>query len=286
MIDPTGQTPDVPGIGKGDYTYSCNCGWIDWRHATPTLAGKILNFVDQSIVFFEDPANACEDYYIIPADQISHHTGFDIKLPVIPKYHQDVSTTKNDVAIPSGKGNRANRNQVAMGIFRWVQENLEDAQWLSQVGKWYDPKSGKLFDTNSSFNSYYTEEDLVSDLIGFYGAIHGYTADTEDYRRWVGLICHFPRDKTERQKLSLKTINEYPPFTTNKDWEHPILQSTPCIDAYCGRYRGSRSWPTEFKSIQPLPGGGLSITVFGLVVPLESQDKTWLVVNNPTPSRY
>lgn len=39
------RTPSESGIKSGDYSYSTNCGWIDWGHANPTTARNMINSV-------------------------------------------------------------------------------------------------------------------------------------------------------------------------------------------------------------------------------------------------
>jgi RHS repeat-associated protein len=267
QTDPSGRNPTLLETMDSDhprYTYSCNCGWIDWGHATPNFtAARVIKAVDDAITFFADPAHDCQDYYLIGKERIDHAT-----------HH--VSTTYNDVAIRRGKVTRSNRNQVAMGIFRWVEENTENAQWISGVFG-FVPFAGGL-------DSYYTEEDLASDLIAFYGALHGgydqinYEDNPEayeEYRQFIGQHCRFPKDPGVRQLWSLQVYIDYPGFTRDYQWEQPILKSLPCIDGYCG---AGRAWPTAFQRVQPLPGGGAVLGRDGLR-PLEGyEDNTWLIV--------
>jgi len=264
--DPTGRTPTKEGVEKGEFDYSCNCGWIDWGHATPEyVADRVFAAVGDAVNHFADLANVDCQSYMIGASEIDHPTG---------KFGITVSTTKFGVLIPRGKVNNTNQAQVAMGIFRWVEENIENVQLASKV-------------LGDDGNSYFTEEDLASDLIAFYGSLNGKKAlpNPEAYKAWVGQFCKFPEDAVSRKKWSLEVYNAYKAsggFTENKWWENPILRNHQCIDDYCKQF-GSRSWPTKFRSIQPLPGGRATVFPDGAHVHPGSEDKTWLVA--PTAYR-
>ena len=39
------RTPHKSGVASGDYSYSTNCGWIDWGHASPKMAQGLIDQV-------------------------------------------------------------------------------------------------------------------------------------------------------------------------------------------------------------------------------------------------
>ena len=39
------RTPHKSGVASGDYSYSTNCGWIDWGHANPKMAQGLIDQV-------------------------------------------------------------------------------------------------------------------------------------------------------------------------------------------------------------------------------------------------
>ncbi len=39
------RTPHKSGVASGDYSYSTNCGWIDWGHANPKMAKGLIDQV-------------------------------------------------------------------------------------------------------------------------------------------------------------------------------------------------------------------------------------------------
>jgi RHS repeat-associated protein len=123
--DHSGRRPDPDGIKNDRYTYSCKCGWIDWNHANPQeVAARVIEQVNLAIAYFDDPGtDPSAERFLIPATKINH------------MFLGHIPTTINDVYILRGKVNMANKYQVALGIFQWVEENHESSSysWLSQV---------------------------------------------------------------------------------------------------------------------------------------------------------
>ncbi len=47
--DPSGMAVDLGKIEKGETTYSCNCGWIDWEHANPIHPMNVIRTVKNAM---------------------------------------------------------------------------------------------------------------------------------------------------------------------------------------------------------------------------------------------
>lgn len=100
--------------------------------------------------------------------------------------------------------------------------------------------------------SCFSEEDLPSDLIGFYLAVNKLNnprTDSETWN-WLSRVCNFRVDKEEAIDWSLKVFKEYPKFKQLwTDWGVPRLECNDPIDGYCGE--GRRNWPNELQIISP-----------------------------------
>jgi hypothetical protein len=170
-----------------------------------------------------------------------------------------------------------------MGIFRWVEENIEDLQFIANPGNYSRPFS------QHPANSGYAEEDLSSDLLAFYGYLEGYTSSDIDkeggkrFRKYIRKHCDFDEDAEEARTWSLDVYRTYGNFTQVFQWERPRLHATACIDKYCGGK--IRAWPTEFTTVQPAPGGlgdfyyRSTYGIFKLRVRAGDEDKAWLVID-------
>jgi len=95
----------------------------------------------------------------------------------------------------------------------------------------------------------FSEEDLVSDLIGFYMNDLGMTegARTNDNSfRWLAKKCGFPEDREKAKERSLEVLASYPDFEQVKEWRSPRLACQ--YDSECGI---TRAWPAVFTTISP-----------------------------------
>lgn len=122
---------------------------------------------------------------------------------------------------------------MALGIFMDFQETRETLQWFAFWG-----------------GSYFSEEDLTSDLIGFYLATSGKKSlrikDGNDTFIWLAKICDYPEDREEAKQWSLDVYNEHGRSVEGwREWASPRLKSCPSIDSECASK--PRSWPTEFS---------------------------------------
>ena len=162
LVDPSGRIPNEPEIIQGRFTYSCNCGWIDWAHADPGRVLRILEIVDAAIASQGDiPYRAYYKHpFPVPGIGPVETAG---PLRIAP------NLTSED------------RLAVALGIYQESEERFESfwaskasvlanvlppiGERPSRLGPIKNPTEYKFSDT------YFTEEDLPSDLIGFYRAI-------------------------------------------------------------------------------------------------------------------
>jgi RHS repeat-associated protein len=157
LTDPTGRTPRPPfGSEPGQYEYSCNCGWIDWNHADPGNPLTIIRDIKRDI---NDPG-------------------------ALFRGGTFVSISENDPRGGGGVAGYINVNSsklrqfpsalygVSLGVYIEVNNLFENYQGGNAPGvvgplRW----AVMAFKQGPLENSSFSQEDLMSDLIGFYIAV-------------------------------------------------------------------------------------------------------------------
>lgn len=214
--DPSGYVPDETGINESRHVYSCNCGWLDLAHAKPSKSEDIFKLLNARPTI---PSNVR-----IREDALLISLRLKLKMNIEGRQHIVVKTMLSDQA----------KKEVGLGMFMAREESKEGLQaWA--------------FWAHTSF----AEEDLVSDLIGFYMRDLGMTEDARDNDanwRWLAKTCGFPEDKEEAKKWSLDVFESYPGYEQIEEWGNPRLACTNDIQSKCGL---SRKWPTVFTTISP-----------------------------------
>jgi len=211
--DPTGNIPEFEGIISDPpiYTYSCNCGWIDWKHADPNIvARKVISYVKDALDYFE--INPTADVVAIRGENIQH----EINVPIIGKM-----TTYDNLILITSSINISNWVQVAMAIFRDVEFAHESSFWSGL----------SRFNNRPSFGS---EEDLTSNLIAFYRALDQHNWDFDNAFATLSNICGYPNSKEQSRQWSLDVFNEYGNYSEVWIWESPRLHNPPQVCLYCG----------------------------------------------------
>jgi RHS repeat-associated protein len=232
-IDPTGYCPNREGIERGDYSYSCNCGWIDWKHASPRTAKQFLTRVFAEI---DDRPYCSSKYKAIEVSMRDAAGG--ISRYVVVRRNMDIQEKK----------------EVALGIFKEMSEEFETYQGSAFGGL-----------GEALFHSSFAEEDLPSNLIGFYVALD-LAEDPNmqtfeditgpELQEMVRPICDAPLDDRSDISWSLKVWDESYVCEKNRTW-CPRLVSSCEIDSRCGLL-SARRWPEKYGSIHselPIVGG-------------------------------
>ncbi len=227
--DPSGLVPKRNEIGW-NFIYSCNCGWIDFAHANPTGPRGILRLLESR----PTPPSTTQVREDIMALSLR------VELPLLSFLH--LSKT---AVFRTGLSETQVR-QVALGMFMEREEMREWYQSLpvvSQVGR-----------------SGYSEEDLASDLIGFYMALRDYgdvrNGTTVDEQSagwlWLSRVCGFPADLGRAIEWSERVYDTYPAFQEGasgiREWGAPRLACTEDIATEC---TGRRSWPGTLATVIP-----------------------------------
>ena len=127
--------------------YTCNCGWYDKGHGNghnaKNLWDKILN---EEPIYYQNGFNG----YLVDFFQRSQPLGI--------KIHEHFQK----FFIRSGLSH-SDKKKVALAIFKEVSIGFETLQGFGKLGRIGEAWGGSSF----------SEEDLVSNLIGFYKAVEG-----------------------------------------------------------------------------------------------------------------
>lgn len=193
------RIPDRAGVQAGRYDFSTRCGWIDWGHASPGLAHDLVARVrtaSASVAAGGQPAD------LSTPEMTSRGLGVVL------------SSAKVNVKLKQALS-EAQVLQVALSIFKRLSIDFETQQaWTDSIG-------------DSSF----AQEDLPSNLIGFYMAARNFT------RADLTTICGV----VDRQ-AALQEFDARPAFTKNTTFQ-PV--------------GASEAWPTELSTIDSAAGAAL-----------------------------
>ena len=227
----TGPSWDEGGTPKISFT--CNCGWIDWSHLNPKGAKEFLQkFKDPSLSGTQD-----SPYYVLSYGQDSLRFGL-IGPEVQFSYKVWYGLSQPEIY------------EVALAIFMKVSEAFEREQGTyslqTPLGPWRP---------ETLFGSSFSEEDLVSDLLGFYRAAHGYSV--ADIKR----LCRVFNPEGSKWAWDKLTATGWKPGK-NYTWQ-PILYDIPETpipgnvppSSGSGTCCQNSSFPSEFQQIQPATEG-------------------------------
>lgn len=194
---------------KGRLIYTCNCGWIDLGHANSTGPKKLITDVRAAAAS--------------PNGGIVNYT----QNPGVPGINMGGNYFVRSGLTP------AEQDSAALGIFQRVTHSTEGFQ---EAGSWFT-------------SSGYSQEDLVSNLIGFHAAAKGTTTE-EMIKKHCGKIL----SKAEAEEVWKQTgaVGD----NKNRRWTPVLHKCAACAQA-CP---GDRAFPSEFGSITPArPGQGWSL---------------------------
>lgn len=195
MIQRAVQEDDV---SSGVQQFSTNCGWIDWPHADPANSVDIINEVRNA-----------RPGHVFTARWGGHLHSAEMEVEILT----DMTTATEEI-----------RNGVSLGIFQDLSNLFESSQLDVEVISGLLPFFG--------YRSSFSVEDLPSNLIGFYSALHNYShEDVCDRCHCWAMQSSLDRFHHDSGRGALEPYN---------------LEFRP--PEY---YRGG-SWPADFASVQPL----------------------------------
>ena len=235
--DPTGFWITKGDIKNGQAVHSCNCGWIDFHHATPMLANNIHKII-KTAQRLAVPKDTFGYRYRQNSMVVYVSQSVQRNIPYTPIYIENI-------------GYKANVSKNLTGEEQW-EVTLSLLKNLSNIREWASVVGGG--------GSHFLEEDLTSDIIGFNLAHNGY----EDARhsdaswRWLAEKCGFSVDRTIAKKRSLSVFENYGDSETIRAWHSPRLTINANISEYLceiGDLCSSESaWPSAFTATKPDKG--------------------------------
>jgi hypothetical protein len=216
-------------------SYTCRCGWVDWGHASPGSATELKLQVDTEQSNWPGLGQMSVRLDGSPAYIINYGQGMGIKPVMVTAYRHWV--VKKGLTA-------AQRRSVSLGIFLSASFEFETLQGSFP----YSIVSGA-----SSFSV----EDLISNLIGFYGV----------YNSIYGPPGQRLYDARMRQLCGEVTVKEsYRIWDTHlpgglSTLRHRGLQPLkfPCPE--CDEKNTDTSFPVRLSGIQPAPEGALWVRV-------------------------
>lgn len=202
-------------IDNGRLVYTCNCGWVDTGHANPQKTNRA--YIGASSLW----------------EQIISETGRSSRWPDANGfrvgYRQDMVKYKISIGetgfyLVNHGLTTAQKESVALAIFMGISTRFEDLQ-----ASW---------PYNWAMDSGFSEEDLVSDLIGFYKAVRPAT----DYMSLCGPVS---------KAASHAVWKKFGAVGANKNRTFkPIFHA-------CAECTKAPSFPKELQAITPAKYGGL-----------------------------
>lgn len=231
-IDPVGLS-HREDIAIGRLQYTCACGWVDWSHVAPD-ANRVptLRQMWHNIL-----ANKGEQQsYTKKGFRVSYGQSFDYPFGLA-----DISDAFTDGVTGTYfvRYNLSRDEQilVALSIVKEVSERFENLQASFPYGRPSFPYIGPL--TKSGFS----EEDLVSDLIGANRALRDIS---EPFARAICEPLPVPiAEKIWDRTGGLKQVKTWTP-----NYYHRVVPG-------CCEGEGRVKWPPQFYKMRDTPEGDL-----------------------------
>ena len=237
-IDPSGAVPIEGEIGS-HFIYSCDCGWIDLHHANPSLARSMysqLSKVPTQPKLFGKTVDIG-----VREDILAYRLAYGWPAPLSSISNERKLVVKTNLPKPE-----VDEAALAMLI---IHENMHE-----KLTAWAWPL----------LRSGFSEEDLTSNLIGFYMQKYGYpdarigNAINEDGStwRWLKGVCGIPGNTLQDAiDWSESVFKSYGKYNQIEEWGLPRLVCTSEISKKC---LGARTWPGELRTVEirePSPSG-------------------------------
>lgn len=213
-------------VENGDLVYTCNCGWFDTGHANPKSHHPNVGAESLwSQIRAESGRSSLK----------AGESGF--KVTYIQDMRKWYVTAAEERSYFVKRGlSTAQKESVALTIFMEVSVGFENLQG-SFPWSWV---------SSNSKDSSFSEEDLVSNLIGFYVAV----------RRGIDplILCrpiNPPVKDKEKTKPSVAVWDKYGSVGSNKNRTfRPVFHP-------CDECTGPHRFPATFEQIQPATKGTL-----------------------------
>jgi RHS repeat-associated protein len=214
--DPSGYRITEGGVNSGLFIYSCRCGWIDVPHANPDTTKGIFELLKAKVNL---PSGTFQDRRVL-------NLNFAVEFGSIPKFNlYSPAVVKNNTV--------ASDRAIALGMLMGLEERREFLQSIPGI--------------KQLRGSGYSEEDLTSDIIGYYLYMNNLPRlDNDVSLRWLAPICGFPEKRSDAIKWSQEVFGEYGEIVDDwKVWALPRSKCSSKIDEQCGTM--VRFWPPQFS---------------------------------------
>jgi hypothetical protein len=232
----------------GKLAYSCKCGWIDWTHAAPADAKAVIDAVKAK-----------------SGRRSLRGGGFKVSVSISQYLWIFKDTVTTDYFVSDQAANDPQQQLgIAIALYASGQIAFETHQGSNPWG-------------NSSFS----EEDLFSDLLGFYMAAKGW--EKADIRTKCGTL------NIEQSSGVWNDLygNATEIMAKNREWGKPVLHPESTTVARC--CRGDTSMPNDLNDIQrAAEGQGWRGWVYGYITSTiwpvqygDNPDELWLEVSEP-----
>jgi hypothetical protein len=228
-------TPD--GILSGYYSYSCNCGWIDWGHANGDHAKAVIEKVARL-----DSQALPDSFRIASRTTLTPFSAWAFQRFGIKGAVTGWIQVRPDLSDDAILG-------ISLGIFKELQIQGEELQGNIKLGPIQPPGVS---------HTLFSEEDLPSNLIGFYrSARERGGLDESMTLGMVILLCNVLSPEDSLKMYDEAYLKELPAgdmgvggFIRWRQWEGRLADSC-TIRGKCGPPDGRR-WPGFFKSIREI----------------------------------
>ncbi len=179
-------------IESGRLRYSCNCGWIDLGHANPQRGGAHIGAWSLWYEIVHNESNAAYTAYHIrkdpnPLERIGKDLWQDFRRRLPPPHRQFVpdpgpGTWKEPFKFPNGRGGflvtyrqemtghvgRQRTYVVSRGLTFEQKKSVALAIFIEVTFLFESLQEAPRRELGIPFNSGFSAEDLVSNLLGFY----------------------------------------------------------------------------------------------------------------------
>ncbi|MEK6371720.1 MAG: DUF4157 domain-containing protein [Acidobacteriota bacterium] len=246
---------DAARIRDNKIIYTCNCGWIDKTHATDTTSHPDVGAHSLwKKILQETGTSVDENWYLLNYRQdavVKGKLGGRTSLLNVPSQSGSIIPGAPAISLPGidwsvdlpevglrlhpGKMGHyqvkrglsiEQKKSVALAIFQEVSRSFEDFQsWGWVIGR-----------GSSSFS----EEDLVSNLIGFYSAV-----ESIPFEEYLELCAPVGKEDSK----AVLTEHGAPGTKKNKSFK-PVLYP-------CKACAAAGVFPAEFQTIEPAEEGSL-----------------------------
>lgn len=236
LKDPSGLFPERGDIVNDDAGFTCNCGWIDWNHVRKSneLAYTLLDDLEYISGHVPEMVSQWTKYWMV-------YTGIPLGLgPISGDLYHDFAV------IPQSSTSPAGIPSLAVSIFMSANELFEEQQL----------KTGQILPGFAGGNrlksSYYSEEDLPSDIIGFYIALERFKSkqnnpiSSERLYNDVKTLCGAVSSSDSLTVFDQCYSGGAASQTNWRNWFPRFAPLTGCSANLC---KQPRVWPSTFSQL-------------------------------------